>query len=373
MQSQILFIKVPPTHIGTDAGRIYALRVCLIIALIGSILFTGCQKQSSRGGRGRENPFKVTSDDLLSAAAVDAKQAWLIGSFGNILHTSDGGETWQKQDSKGEEQLCEVNFVDAQNGWIVGSNGTIIHTSDGGKNWELQRTPARRLLLNVDFTDTQHGCVVGEQGTLWMTKDGGGTWEDHSIEYGPVLNGVSFIDPATGWVVGDYGTILHTSDGGLTWNEQKCQDIVPVIRPDEWERPLPMLFDIFFMNKDRGWIAGIDGIILYTENGGNLWRKLETNTKGRVYSITVQGTRGWAVGGKGTYLFSLDCGLSWNLSTEAIKTRKWLRDISFFGETSGWIVGATGTVLKTTDGGEQWNMLSGLSYEAMVMKKGASR
>lgn len=334
-----------------------------IIALIAGLLIWGCQRQGPRKTGRRNNPFRVTSDDLLGVKAVGAEEAWVVGSFGNIFHTSDGGLNWQKQNSTGEQQLCEVEFVDSRNGWIVGSNGTIIHTSDGGKTWIRQNSQTERLLLNVDFVDPLQGWVVGEQGTLLRTRDGGTTWEDHSIAYGPVLNGVSFVDNKSGWIVGDYGTILFTSDGGTTWEEQKCRDIVPVIRPDEWEQPLPMLFDVCFIDSNRGWIAGIEGVILITEDGGRYWRKLPTHTSGKVYSIVVSGKMGVAVGGKGTYLYSGDAGLTWTLSVDAVKTRRWLRDVDLFDNKAGWIVGAMGTLIKTVDGGEHWEMVSGRSYE----------
>lgn len=339
-----------------------------IIVLSTGLILGSCQRRSSRRFRG-PNYYRVTSDNLHSVVAVDAKQAWVIGSFGAIFYTSDGGKTWKSQDSKGEEQLCKGYFVDAQNGWIIGSNGTILHTEDGGKTWLPQKSPTKLLLLNAHFIDTKNGWIVGEQGTILHTLDGGKTWEDRGIEHGPVLNGVSFADLNNGWIVGDYGTILHTEDGGNTWGEQDCQDIVPVIEKWEWGKPLPALFDVDFIDENRGWIAGIEGIILFTEDRGKHWKKLETNTKMAIYAVEVKGNRGWAIGDKGTYLLSKDGGLSWKLMVDAIKTRKWLRDVSFFDEGIGWTVGARGTVVKTEDGGEHWEMLSGRSYETPTREK----
>ncbi len=342
----------------------------LSIVFVTGFIVAGCQdKGLKRGGMMRNNPYKVTSDDLLSIKAVNDKQVWTVGSFGNIFHTSDGGKTWEKQKSKVEEQLCEVDFVDELNGWVVGSYGLILHTADGGKNWTRQQSPVDRLFIKVDFYDENHGWAVGEQGTIVRTVDGGKTWEDHSIKYGPVFNGVSFADSSSGWIVGDYGTILHTIDGGITWQEQKCQDIVPVIKPDEWEQPLPMLYDVCFVDNNRGWIGGVDGIILHTDDGGKNWQKLRTNSKGKIYSIEIKGNRGLAVGDKGIYISSSDGGLTWTVSIEAIKTRKWLRDQSLAGDQGAWIVGSTGTLIRSTDGGKSWEMLSGRAYELPVRKK----
>ncbi len=350
--------------------RIRLLYLTLLFAAV-ALCFSGCDGKDSKARMRmamRNNPYKVTADDLLSVKALDTGHVWVVGSFGGIYFSPDDGKTWKKQQSKGNEQLCEVDFVDPQNGWIVGSNGTILNTADGGQAWNLQKSPLEKLFIKVDFFDKDHGWAVGEQGTFIRTADGGKTWQDKSIKYGPALNGVCFIDTRTGWIVGDYGSILRTDDGGETWQEQKCQEIIPVVAPDEWEQPMPMLYDVYFSDKNRGWVSGADGIILHTEDGGNLWKKLETNTKVKIYTIEINGSMGQAVGDKGIFVFSNDGGLTWDISIDAVKTRKWLRDVSLYGEQGGWIVGATGMVVKTDDAGKDWKVVSGKTYELPINK-----
>lgn len=339
----------------------------VIMVLSAGLISSGCEKKGGMKGM-RDNPYKITSDDLLCVKALDDKHIWLTGAHGNVFHTADGGKSWKKQKTKIGEQLCEADFVDALNGWVVGSNGTIIHTADGGKNWEKQLSGVKTLLLNVDFIDAKHGWAVGSAGTLLRTKDGGKMWENLSIEYGPVLNGVSFVDALTGWIVGDYGMILHTQDGGDTWQEQHCQDIVPYVPPDEWEMPLPMLFDVCFVDKNSGWISGIEGNVLYTSDGGKNWKKLQIALDVRIYSIEVKGSMGVAVGDKGACLYSNDGGLTWNISNE-MKTRKWLRHQSLAGSGICWVVGEKGTVLRTVDAGKSWEMVSGKAFDLPVSKK----
>ena len=41
-------------------------------------------------------------------------------------------------ESKWQTTFSDVFFVDAQHGWIVGSDSTILHTTDGGMSWNLQ-------------------------------------------------------------------------------------------------------------------------------------------------------------------------------------------------------------------------------------------
>ena len=73
--------------------------------------------------------------------------------------------------------------------------------------------------------------------------------------------------------------------------------------------------------------------------------------------------KGWIVGNKGAYLMSNDGGNTWDLRETAIKTKFWLREISFVGDLHGLIVGARGTIVLTEDGGENWEIISGFSYD----------
>ncbi len=349
-------------HFGGIRG-ICSILYCILILSMASAT-GGCKRERLYGYR-PPNYFPVTRDDLHSIAAVDSEKIWGVGSFSGIYHTSNGGESWEAQAS-GVSDLtlfCKVEFVDDQHGWSVGTFGTIIHTEDGGKTWTTQDSKTGNLLLNADFVDRKHGWIVGEYATILRTKDGGAHWKLQFDERGSVYNGVYFLDTQTGWIVGDYGTILHTTDGGDNWTKQECEDIIPVLAEDEWWAAIPSLFDITFVDSKKGFICGINGIILVTEDGGLNWKKVPTDTKLAIYTIAAKGKRAWAIGEKGNYLVSSDGGFSWKVVTGLIKTRKWLRGISFSSDDNGWIVGGMGTVMKTVDGGDNWEMVSGQSYD----------
>ena len=57
---------------------------------------------------------------------------WVVGDSGIIIHTSDGGNTWEYQESGTIEDLLSVCFVNTYNGWICGDSGVILHTDNGG-------------------------------------------------------------------------------------------------------------------------------------------------------------------------------------------------------------------------------------------------
>ena len=310
----------------------------------------------------------ITGENLHSVVAFNAEEALASGNYGVIYNTSTGGKTtkdWQLLASGvGNTLLCEATFLDRDIGWVVGTKGTIIHTTDGGKKWMKQESGTGKNLFAVSFADAQNGWVVGEYGTLLHTADGGKNWESQAKEIDKMLNGVCFIDARNGWIAGEFGTILHTTDGGEHWKAQRCKDIETVTDMFSYDwKPMPALYEIYFADEDKGWIVGMDGIILKTENGGKLWRKLETDFDTPLYSIAIKGKKGWIVGKEGYYLLSEDGGETWEVKDDVIKTRFWLRDVAFSDENNGWVVGARGTVARSTDGGKSWELISGMSYD----------
>lgn len=69
---------------------------------------------------------------------TDGQRGWAVGYDGTIVHTRDGGTSWQDQASGTRASLNSITFTaDGQRGWAVGY-GTILHTADGGKSWQEQ-------------------------------------------------------------------------------------------------------------------------------------------------------------------------------------------------------------------------------------------
>ncbi len=130
---------------------------------------------------------------------------------GCVLHTSDGGNTWEVQhagNSK-KEYLFGVSFVNARTGWVVGERGIIYRTTDGGKTWKQQTSGTNKSLRDVVFVDKKTGCAVGAGGTILITTNGGKKWKKCAGVTKEDLRGISFPNKKACYVVGDKGTILR--------------------------------------------------------------------------------------------------------------------------------------------------------------------
>ena len=87
----------------------------------------------------------------MSAAFVTPQSGWVVGRKGIILHTSDGGATWDFEASGERDDLIDVDFATAQSGWVVGKSGTILHTEDGGDTWSQQKSGTSAELQSISI------------------------------------------------------------------------------------------------------------------------------------------------------------------------------------------------------------------------------
>jgi len=201
----------------------------------------------------------TTAENFFSVNFANSQSGWAVGPRGTILHSEDGGQTWNKQTSGVGEELHFVKFANSRDGWAVGAGGAILHTADGGRTWNKQTSGVGKDLYCVTFATAQNGWVVGDRGTILRTEDGGRTWNKQTSGVDANLYSVSFANSQSGWAVGSDGTILHSEDGGQTWNKQTSGLGTA-------------LLSVSFANTRRGWVIGWRSTILRTEDGGKQWR-----------------------------------------------------------------------------------------------------
>ena len=210
------------------------------------------------------------------------------------------------------------------------------------QDWEFVDVSPERwnnIDLNDVFSISDQGWAVGEDGAIVHTHDGT-RWHDQNSGVDVDLHGVYFEDTLRGWVAGAQGTILNTEDGGTTWKQHDSLTTTT-------------LHDVDFVNERHGWIVGRSGIILHTDNYGVEWEVAVAESPGwsDLNAVHIQNVRsGWAVGNSGTILRWN--GVEWLRQTSPSMAN--LRGVYFTSVTSGWIVGDGGTILHTSDAGAQW-------------------
>ena len=228
---------------------------------------------------------------------VDENNGWIVGGLvsGNppiVLRTQNAGGTWSEQSHpiSDEGTFFDIKFVNATHGWIAGghngpsveeSDRFILHTTDGGNTWDKVAFDFGNGLpfLSVSFVDTMNGWAVGRDtedetnDSYYYTTDGGVNWQTGKTgvyeQIGPYADRfdlVQFLNTDVGFLSG-VSRVMKTTDGGLTWNLVFLQGSMNI-------------HDMQFIDEQHGWLVG-NGIgsnssvakIYYTEDGGSTWHE----------------------------------------------------------------------------------------------------
>lgn len=167
-------------------------------------------------------------------------------------------------------------------------------------------------------------------------------FDRRTIYYSIALPGPSVI-----WAAGSYGRVIRSDDKGQSW----------VIQPAGTNESLLALIA---WNDREAVVAGDNGAVLRTENGGGQWSPLQVemrpNGKLILNGVIVPGSgRALLVGEFGTILASDDHGKSWRHTHPE-------EDLAWHGIAVGpdgriWVVGEFGHVAVSADGGDSWTAI----------------
>lgn len=166
------------------------------------------------------------------------------------------------------------------------------------------------------------------------------TWQARALAEGGKLRVIRFLDARHGLVAGDDGTLLLTEDGGQSWRLT----------------PLPASENIraAFSVGDSVWLAGWDGLILHSADRGRTWSQQPTHiTQGLESIYFTDPSHGWAVGWVGAILRTTDGGATWT-EVRSPAARWSLNAVYFLDPDNGWAAGFGGHILRTRDGGATW-------------------
>ncbi len=229
------------------------------------------------------------------------EEGWAISGKGLILHSRDKGKNWSIS-KWGDFSLNNIYMINNRLGFIAADGGIILATESGGRDWRAIDTKDVTLnFRNIAFFENR-GIATGTKGRIYLTEDAGLTWTIKTINESKRknklvdLNTVSFVNKNDIWIAGNDGIILHTTDGGDTWQQGKFKEY--------------NYYTVLFLNKNEGLIAGENGILIHTVNGGISW-KSDTLPAYKINRLLQATGALWAVGNGGTIQKSTDNGKTW--------------------------------------------------------------
>ena len=267
---------------------------------------------------------------------------------------------WQQ-----DAELTDIFFIDPHRGWAVGAEGVILRTTSGGREWlevgNAAVETAEELSLKQKLNAMQRGIQTSSTGIADLKPKSN---EAVRVRWETVF----FIDENRGWVAGGFeipytghsrGVVMKTLDGGVSWR------LVEGVFA-------PRINKIAFTDSRNGWAVGQRGGLLgegifFTGDGGETWSGSPTP-----YSIPDV-ILGWR-----SAIALADGFIGLSTHGRAVQLKRQQAEIAIVqsqhdqafahlamqDHKNGWAVGTGGAVFRTADAGLSWR--PAFELESMV-------
>lgn len=316
--------------------RVFDLFGCRAL-MLGAVLLT------SGYGQAFQDPTQVAAakSELmllspLTAVTTAGKRTIAVGQRGHIAVSDDGGQNWRQASVPVSSDLVAVSFVGDLHGWAVGHGGIVLHSQDGGLSWELQLEGNETARLILEYYSDKHRGGALENAQMFLDR------EEVLQSYGGTqpLMAVHFTDEKVGYVVGLFNRILKTVDGGKTW--------------EPWQHRIdnPNELHFYSLGADAQalYITGEQGMVWRLGKGEQRFVATPTGYDGTLFGSVSDGKVLIAFGMRGSVYRSADLGASWQrveVNTQAGITA------GVYLETGQFVLGSlAGEVALSSDGGK---------------------
>lgn len=150
----------------------------------------------------------------------DANEGFVVGAYGLILGTSDGGQTWQswqdRIDNPRGHHFYAISVV-GDDILIAGEQGALFHSTNRGNSFDEVKTPYAGTYFGVRHLADGGVLAYGLRGSIYRSTSGLKDWQKVASGADSTLNGGASLDDGSLLLVDQSGHLLRSKDGGRSF------------------------------------------------------------------------------------------------------------------------------------------------------------
>ncbi len=243
-----------------------------------------------------------------SVSIVDNSVAWMGGTSGKIIRSTDGGATWTNVGGGTVTgDVYNIFAIDDQTALCTTSPSAtnVFKTTDGGTTWTQVFTQAGGFMDAIWMTSATDGIMYGDPVSgnweIYRTTDSGDTWTaapalaQSGTEAG--WNNAMYVSGSNVYFGTNNTHIYYSSDFGDTWTPQTTTGQA---------NSYAMWFNSATVGLMGG--TGFDA----TTDGGTTWSPITVPGTANISGITGSGSEWWTVRQSTSIYYSSDNGANWS-------------------------------------------------------------
>jgi len=253
--------------------------------------------------------------------------------------------SWDLTPTGSTERFRGLSAVSRKVAWVSGTGGTVLRTTDAGATWASVGPPGTSALQfrDIEASSARHAVILsignGTDSRIYVTDDAGATWTEsfRNTDDAAFYDCMAFSSPQRGLALSDpvdgVFRLIETTDGGRSWS---------LVNPDGMPAALPNEFA--FAASGTCLTAG-QGQSTYIGSGGqDRARVFTSQNRGHTWSVSDVPVAGGPSAGVFSVQFrdrqtGIAVGGDFADATAAVGTAAWTAD------------GITWDVAKPTPGG----------------------
>lgn len=161
----------------------------------------------------------------------NAREGIIIGAYGLIFSTADGGRSWQcLMDRVENPRYLHLYGIRAfgDNLYIAGEQGLFLVSRDKGHSFQQTKTPYSGTFFDLAVTSSGDIVIIGLRGNVFWSADRGATFHQTKVPVEVSFTTVTQMNDGTLMFANQAGMLLSSRDGGRSMQMTTIPRLAPV-------------------------------------------------------------------------------------------------------------------------------------------------